>query len=534
MGIDARRVSRCRARRFDGVPSAISNNAGMRAEAGRSLFPLLDGEKHFASCLAFAKSSGTRKIAMLRCAWLATLLLAVASTSSVAAVEDSELMLLVTMTRHGSRAPNPTVKTLCPNNLPNIKSYRVPLEQLTERGMQQLETTGRHVRELYIDQKGFLSSSFNSEDHSHFETYFRADTAQRCGQSAISLGYGLYPDGTGPKGYSRQPIPVYMQLFENEHDFTANGPCWTVMNEHSKHYATTRGVELIAEHASALAQLANICGSEFYTSADPVVAIKDVADMLLFDQDEGLEPTPGLTAELTQELNTLAFQQLIERLYTTPREITTAIGGFPSLLLRTLNDAAVPDFDPTKQTKYYSFHCHRELLHGLGLMMGMKFNFEGMPAYNGSTALHPGTTLSFELHKRATTGEYFVRLFVWSPLSELQAVKLDNCEMDCPLQSFNAIIQNHLAMTGPWQDICNYHPINAARPIAAPISMEATNLRVEAKAPEPLTAAMTAPVIDGSDRGQWLVMSVGAVACVVAMCATTYKRIAKRRHYQSI
>ncbi|DAZ95908.1 TPA: hypothetical protein N0F65_012619 [Lagenidium giganteum] len=391
-------------------------------------------------------------------------ILAHASILVRASSHDSELVLLVSLSRHGSRAPNPTAIKLCPNNYRNLKSYHVPPEQLTERGMQQLETTGRHIRQIYVDQKKFLTPSFNGEDHKAFEAYFRADAANRCGQSAISLGYGLYPDGTGPLGYAKQPIPVYMQLAENERDFTANGPCWGVMNHDLVEYSQNQGKTLIEEHAQLLSQVGEVCGTSFYDNSgveNPVLAIKDVADMFLFDRDEGLPMTPGLTPTMVDNMAQLSFQQLIERLYSTPQQRTVTIGGFPLLLLRNLNEGANPNRDPEKATKYYSYHGHRELLHGLGFMIGMKFHFDGLPSFNGSTPLHPGTTLFFELHRRKDDDgqlQHFLRLFVWSPQSQRQAITLENCETDCPLETFNSFIQNHLAATGQWQQLCNYHP----------------------------------------------------------------------------
>uniref|UniRef100_K3WPW2 Acid phosphatase n=1 Tax=Globisporangium ultimum (strain ATCC 200006 / CBS 805.95 / DAOM BR144) TaxID=431595 RepID=K3WPW2_GLOUD len=495
---------------------------------------------------------------------VAAILLSLAALANAVPVvngaDDAELVLLVSLSRHGSRAPNPTVKKLCPNNIPNMNSYQVPPEQLTERGMMQMEATGRHIRDVYVTEKGFLPSSFNGDDHSHFEAYFRADAANRCGQSAVSLGYGLYPDGTGPAGYSKQPIPVYMQLSESEHDFTANGPCWSVMNEHSKHYTATRGKELFTAHGEALDQLAKVCGADFYAArpdGGELVAIKDVADMFLFDRDEGLKPTPGLTPELTDELSQLAFQNLIERLYSTPREITTAIGGFPQLLLRTLINAAAPDWSRKKATKYFSFHGHRELLHGLGFMMGMKFNFEGNPAFNGSTALHPGTTLFFELYRKpstvSTTSEFFIKFFVWSPMSPRTAVKLDNCALDCPLEQFSSIIMTHIQQTGPWQDICNYHPVNMPQPVPAnPHSMASGAVQSAATAAETASMALRrqqdattqAAVVDAasvatdddtSDRAisNWA-LTAGGVAVLGALCVVTLQRMNKRREYMSL
>ncbi|TYZ64844.1 hypothetical protein PybrP1_008147 [[Pythium] brassicae (nom. inval.)] len=479
---------------------------------------------------------------------------------------DSELVLLVSLSRHGSRAPNPTAKTLCPNNELNLHAYQVPPEQLTERGMTQMEAAGRYVREVYVEQKKFLSPSFNSDDHSHFETYFRADAAFRCGQSAVSFGYGLYPDGTGPRGYAKQPIPVFMQLWESEHDFTANAPCFNVMKLHATHYAETRGEQLIELHADALNKAAELCGHKFFAANgdETVTAMKDVADMFDFDRDEGLVATPGLTPEVRRELSQLAFQNLIERLYSTPREITTTIGGFPQLLVRTLTDATTPSWSSANSTKYFSFHGHRELLHGLGFMLGMRFNFgEEMPAFNGSTSLYPATTLFFELHRpvgaaKAAPSDYFVKLFIWSPWTPRTEVKLDSCALECPLPQFSAIIETHLAQTGTWQDICNYHPVNAPRVLPAAAALQVDEDATAAKsidkerqrqqdenasgvARQVLKASAFTHRSGGSDRSHgrvdamahW-VLTAGGLAVLVALCVSTFQRVNKRREYLSL
>ncbi|KAI9907612.1 hypothetical protein PsorP6_003957 [Peronosclerospora sorghi] len=51
---------------------------------------------------------------------------------------------------------NPSVQTQCPNNMRNIKAYTVPLEKLTERGMDQMEKVGDHIREIYVKETNFF------------------------------------------------------------------------------------------------------------------------------------------------------------------------------------------------------------------------------------------------------------------------------------------------------------------------------------------------------------------------------------------
>ncbi|GLD94905.1 hypothetical protein PINS_up003530 [Pythium insidiosum] len=127
--------------------------------------------------------------------------------------------------------------------------------------MQQLVAVGEHIRKVYVDEMKFLSPSFNGVNHTHFESYFRSDAATRCSQSATALGYGLYPDGTGPEGFPRQPVPVYMQLLRNEHDFAApKGPCKPTLKADLDAYAKTRAPVLLQEYKDTLERVSEICG----------------------------------------------------------------------------------------------------------------------------------------------------------------------------------------------------------------------------------------------------------------------------------
>ncbi|TMW68809.1 hypothetical protein Poli38472_006277 [Pythium oligandrum] len=408
-------------------------------------------------------------------------LVAMATALALGQAEEfpSQLRRLVTLSRHGSRAPNDIVERICPNNLKNLEAYNVPLEQLTEFGMQQLVAVGEHIRKVYVEEKKFLSSTFNGVKHAHFETYFRSDAATRCSQSATAVGYGLYPDGTGPKGFPRQPVPVTMQLLQNEHDFAApKGPCKKTFVADMVKYADTRAKELMTQYNDSLVKMSEICGVNVFDvpkmqgGEDLVLAVKDIADMFIFDRDEQLPPLDGLTPELSEQLEQLAFTNLMERYYTTDRMITYWNGGFSDLLLGKLNEAAMPDSPSPKEYRYFSYHGHRELLHGLAKMIGWDFSFEGLPTALNTSALHPGTTMFFELHARANTSatndeSYFLKTFMWDPTTkQREQVTLSKCSSaDCPLNEFNNIIKSHIARTGTWQSICNYKDETSVSPL---------------------------------------------------------------------
>ncbi|TYZ62543.1 hypothetical protein PybrP1_009663 [[Pythium] brassicae (nom. inval.)] len=478
---------------------------------------------------------------------LAVVLLLVLSLAAVSAEPKSELRRLVTLSRHGSRAPNGVVETICPGAA-RVNAYHVPLEQLTEVGMRQMLAAGEHLRAVYVDEKRFLAPSFNGVNNSHFETYFRADAATRCSQSATALGYGLYPDGTGPHGFPRQPVPVTMQLLPNEHDFAApKGPCSAVLNADLSAYATSRALELIEKNRAALDAMGEVCGvalDEIPTvpgGEDLVLGVKDIADMFIFDRDEGLPRAKGLTAEVSDQLEHLAFQHLMERYYSTDREVTYWVGGFADLLLSNLNAAAHPGSPSPAEYRYFSYHGHRELLHGLGKMLGWNFRFEGLPEAMNMTALHPATTLAFELHARtdAATGaeSYFVETYIWSPKTAREQVALAKCSARaCPLDEFKAIVATHIAKTGTWQEICNYHPIQApANDLAQQPAAVATTTTTTSSSSTTTTVgndSLWARVSSGS----LIVLAVAFAMCLVFAVykAAMHMRALRRQGYMPI
>ncbi|EQC37260.1 hypothetical protein SDRG_05484 [Saprolegnia diclina VS20] len=373
---------------------------------------------------------------------------------------SSELKVLVTLSRHGSRAPNAIAKRLCPANAANAQAYQVPPAQLTEKGMEQLRLAGNHIREEYVERQKFLSPSIAGPERLHFETYFRADSADRCGQSALSLGYGLYPDETGPKGFSKQPIAIYMQLIQNEHEFAATeGPCAAVAKADDLRYERSRAQDLLREKKALLDSVSALCGVDIPSipsmahGEDVITGIKDIADAFTFDAQAGLPPLPGLTSQIRAEMEQLAFTNLMERYYSTPEQVTYWVGGFGDLLLKNLNQATQPT--PLDGTyKYYSYHGHRELLHGLGKLLGWDFQFEGLPVALNTSSLHPGTTMTFEVRERKR--QFFVNTFVWSPQTSRDAVRLAKCSsIDCPLDEFNGIFKAQLDATGSYVDICS-------------------------------------------------------------------------------
>ena len=323
-------------------------------------------------------------------------------------MEETTLVSLISLSRHGTRAPNAVVASLCPPMLENMMQYNVPSEQLTEKGMEQMEKLGRHVKEIYIKEKKFLSellsTSHKTKDYlpDCFETYFRADAADRCAQSAISFGRGLYPPGTGPNGTSYQPISVVQELLSDEFTFCApKNKCKSTLTQDLDQYGKTRALELIQQpqYRQVLTNITSICGVTLdQYKEDWVMGIKDLTDSFLFDLDQEISPIEGLTFEMRKTIRQLQFTMLMERYYSTPRLVTYWASGFPELLLNNIDQSLLA----SSEIRYYSYHGHRELMYALSMLLGWPLDFPNQPYALNRTAIPPATTYFFEIHSSKT------------------------------------------------------------------------------------------------------------------------------------
>ena len=385
----------------------------------------------------------------------------------------SKLIALVTLSRHGKRAPNPDVAVLCPRHSDNMKRYNVPYKQLTPLGMIEMETLGKHIRDVYVHQQKLLSPSLSNSHTtdtfrpSSFETYMRADAADRCAQSAIAMGYGLYPNGTGPRPFSLQPVSVVHETLPNEWVFSApKNKCRATAARDTAQYGATRAKELFAAHRGVLARLAETCRGprvEEYPlvegGLDSVQGLKDVVDALVFDEEQDF---PGLREPLTDrgmaELRQLQYQMLMERCYGSDRMVTYWASGFPRTLLQHISTTLAEmkgegGGEGGLLARYYSYHGHRELLYAMGLLLGWPFHFPGQPVVFNQSALPSGATLFFELH----TGHHssWLEFYHWTPAGGREAVSLTKCPPPCSVEAFSTVVNQHISRTGTFEEICS-------------------------------------------------------------------------------
>lgn len=123
------------------------------------------------------------------------------------AITQEKLVFAIDVIRHGDRTPT--------KEFPNDPhTWPQGLGELTPLGMRQEYQLGTSFRQLYVNESHLLPAHFDINTMQVF-----SDNYNRTMQSALSLLYGLYPLGSGPKvanhfalpkGY--QPIPVFSTM----------------------------------------------------------------------------------------------------------------------------------------------------------------------------------------------------------------------------------------------------------------------------------------------------------------------------------
>eukprot|EP00903_Cladosiphon_okamuranus_P009472 g9027.t1 len=468
-----------------------------------------------------------RRVGSLR----AVFLCAVVGVQTWAGVKG-ELVLLVTLTRHGSRAPNTVIDELCPNNKANRALYNVPPGQLTENGMKQGLKLGSFLRETYVETTGFLPATLGSGSEPSFSSKFMSDSAERCLQTAQAMGMGLFPNGTGPPGFPNQPVAVQTEQTQFANLLAAaHGACLPQQKVDNAAYDSTRGKELIDQSESITDVVAEACGTPIaeYANADNgkeglVLGVKDVADMLDFDEQQGLPTLASVSKKAHEDMTQLAFTLLQERYYSNRRQITYWAGDFPPTLVGDFKAAARRHSIGQKPKRLYlGYHGHRELLYGVAHLLGWAFDVEGAPTALGTSSIPPATTMFFELHFHSEenqqgsgdedggeAGYYYVRTYTWTPDFGQQEVVLDACSgveagKGCPLSTVEAIVVDSIEDTGSWQDICHHVPFDKAEAMAQRFVFDASEEAATASA-------------DGGNGSQFVgFMAVMGVAASVAV-----------------
>jgi len=430
---------------------------------------------------------------------------------------DARLLSAQLLSRHGTRAPNPVVEILCPNDRANLARYHdmaISLAGVTGNGMHELLSMGQATR-LHYDN--FLQPHFDNA-----ESYVQGVAEDRTLQSAIAFGQGLFPPGSTPGYVATLPVPLPVYSLPDGKDNlleARKGACKKRLKVDSAKWDQEAGTVLWSQNESLLDKLGSLCGVNLHEvikgSGDNYGdAIKDITDALMFDYQESFVPIPGLTLTDFEAFRKLAVTQLLGRIVGTPEQRTYMNGQLPDTLLSNFRAAV------NGGVKFYAYHGHREMLYSFASFIGLEFNipFPGLPV----GAIPPATTLFIELHQQDTVDQtislkdaaqdieavltqqgfkiqaakgiagnivneetqkhqtnLFIRTLLWTPcyqnssvadgayiLGDLSdgahcppvPVKLAGCGdvVDCPFDQYVSIITNQISKTGDWATLCEF------------------------------------------------------------------------------
>lgn len=360
------------------------------------------------------------------------------ATATPVAAPDSELKLVIMVTRHGVRSPLYTNETLGKFAAQAWPQWSVPPGILTAHGRQQMALMGTYYRERY-SAEGLLTGD-PAQDLGR--VFFRADSDQRTVETGRDLAAGLVP-GTAPDMHAR-PLDELDPLFR-----AVKLP----IGHPDRALAVAEVQGRIGQDPAAIREA---CAAEFATlhrvlfgdapvapgkvdlrdlpaavepgTADHTVTLKgpvrtalQVIDNLMLEYAEGM-PMSDVgwgrlsPADLTQvlRLHSLYFGLTQGSFY--PSQVQGS--NLASHVLKTIGQAVSGQADPgafgTPEHRLVMIVAHDTNIANLGGLMGLSWWLPGTQP----NPLLPGGSLVFELRQRRSDHQFVVRTYYMSQTLE--------------------------------------------------------------------------------------------------------------------
>ncbi len=404
------------------------------------------------------------------------------ATAGRAADADSELKLVVILTRHGVRSPLRTNEQLGQYSAEPWPAWSVAPGILTPHGKQEMLLMGAYYRMRLIDE-GLLTGRV-ADDLPRI--YFRSDSDQRTMETARDLAAGLVP-GTDPDPHAlphQQADPLFQPVKLNLGSPDRNAGVAAVLGRVGHDPANV----IRANRAAFLALQQVLLGPSGVTPAGkinlldlpsevqpgkldhtvgfegPLHVAEQIVDALILEYAEGLPMSqvgwgrlsPETLTQLIQ-LHALHFDLVGATFY--PAQVQGS--NLSSHLLDTLDQAA------TGQARAGAFGHpgqnvvvvvgHDTNIANLGGLLGLGWWLPGTQA----NPVLPGGALVFELRQRRSDGKKMVRTYYvsqtllqtreLSPLTlehppALAPIYVPNCSepgptCDVPLEKFTALLR---------------------------------------------------------------------------------------------
>jgi hypothetical protein len=357
------------------------------------------------------------------------------------------LLMVQTLTRHGSRAPDKIVaeQTCKPlfkqgTNVHQlfVHEFGTGPAELTDVGSTQMRDVGRFLMERY-GRKGFIKADYPPHTT---EWIFNAREGARQQRSMMGIVQGMFPDDA---------VPILVR--PRAQDAILGGPapqCAEKTRDYIMKWHASVGKSIVEQKYESVVKpfelLCDVSLRDNPTNPTPnggnphawIGDISDLMDSLLRNQRGELPISPELHADLTA----LAFDLEQRAHFDDPRGPTMFAGEFPEHLLSGFEHKLINGRGP----KMYLHTCSREVFYGLEHMFGWQNSFQISPT-NPPGQIRSGTTFIFELYDDGS-----MKALLWSPsVWGNYVVKL---QPDTTLQDFRSKYDTYVKQHGTWQSLC--------------------------------------------------------------------------------
>ncbi|XP_055948379.1 lysosomal acid phosphatase-like [Argiope bruennichi] len=359
--------------------------------------------------------------------WLLLLLTGLFSSSCQSSKENTTLLLVQTLFRHGDRSPS-RLYSSDPNE---AAPWPEGLGKLTLIGRKQQYAVGKFLRSMYKD---FVTSNPN-------EVLVNSSSADRCLRSAEALVAAFYaPEGIWKfeEGLSWQPIPIHYLPTEQDKYLSFASPCPRSLADSKRLYNSMQVQGIFQKHKKIL---------DF------------ISDQVGYNVSRGNSAFRLHDTLLIETIHNISIPEWAEQYWNEIGEVADAIyrsffSSFTILRLRTgpLFEKIIENMErkingsnPGMKVQVFSSHDNN-----LGAVL-LALNFTNIPRPPYSA------TLILELH-RMENNINAVRLLYLnstrpeSDVGEPHSLVLEGCSEFCPLEYFEKKIQPFIPES--WEREC--------------------------------------------------------------------------------
>ena len=308
--------------------------------------------------------------------------------------------------------------------------------ELTDVGVTQMRDAGRFLMMRY-EKRGFVFGDYAS----HPEDWaFNAREGARQQRSMMGLVQGLFPD---------EVVPITVR--PREQDAILSGPpaqCADTARDYILEWHATKGKDLVhSRYEQVVRPFELLCNTSLRDNpanretngGNPHAYLGDISDLMDAMNRNQRGPLP-ISPQQHDQLTKLAFELEMGAHFDDPRGATIFAGDFPEFLLSSFEDKVK---NPDQGPKFVLHTCSREVMYALEDLFGWnRFRLRGQPLGR----VDAGSTFMFELYDDGS-----VQVLVWTPFNWAPPALL---QPPMSLQEFRGVYDKYRAQRGTWRDIC--------------------------------------------------------------------------------